>query len=254
MRDDSELEVKRFSELAKKSLDSGYFIFTDFLGLPEQASFAKAKRSFGKIKYTEFGGAPGTERVMIRFGDEDELMYSEPFPIKILKISPKSEKYAEELSHRDYLGSILGLGIERSVIGDIAIRGKEAFVFVKDEIAEYIIGSLEKIRRTDVRVLEVSESELPEGELFRTEPLRIQLMGERVDAAIAKVFRLSRDEAERLIASARVYVSGALATQGSMTPKAGDVISVRGHGRFIYLGASGLSKKGKLNVDVLLYV
>ena len=90
MKDEGELLFKRFTELLNKSKTASYFIFTPFLGLMERSVFEKARFAFGKASYTEFGGASGTERVIIRFGDPEELGYEEPFPIRILKISPKS--------------------------------------------------------------------------------------------------------------------------------------------------------------------
>ena len=147
---ESELTRKRLIELSKKSENAPYFIFTDFLGLMEQAIFHEIKRDIRSAKYTFFGGAVGTERIMIRFGDPDELGYEENFPIATLKVEPLSLKFAENLTHRDYLGSIHALGIEREILGDIIIRDKVVYIFVKEDMADYIISSLEKIRRTDV--------------------------------------------------------------------------------------------------------
>ena len=188
---DAELTRKRFIELGKKSENAPYFVFTDFLGLMEQAIFHEAKKEFRGAKYSFFGGADGTERIMIRFGDKEDFGYEEPFPIVTIKAEPLSVKFAENLTHRDYLGSILALGIERSTIGDIVIRGKTAYIFAKEDMADYIIDSLTKIRRTDVRLSRVEA--IPEGELYKTERKTLQAVGERVDAVIAKLFGISRD-------------------------------------------------------------
>ena len=95
--DDKELLRKRFIELAKKSYDGGYFTFTNFLGLAEQSLFSEISKDIRGIPYTVFGGAEGAERVIVRFGSPDDLGYEEDFPIKALKISPKSEKFADRL-------------------------------------------------------------------------------------------------------------------------------------------------------------
>ena len=253
MNNEEELLEKRFLELAAKSERGAYFTFTDFLGLAELSVFSGIKRDL-RCAYTLFGGHSETERVMVRFGNEEELGYSEPFPIKIIKIYPTARKFAEKLGHRDYLGTILGLGIERSVIGDILIFDTDAYVFVKSDMADYIASSLERVRHTTVRAEIISEDELPEGELFRTEGITVQLAGERLDALVAKVFSLSRDEALGLFRRRLVFVGGALCENNSATPRVGDVISVRGHGKMIYRGQIGVSKKGKLNVLVDKYV
>ena len=96
MTQDTELLKKRFLELANKSYNASIFTFTDFLGLNEQSAFTEIKKELRGIKYQAFGGAEGAERIMIRFGDEDELGYPLPFPISIIKAEPVSQKYADQ--------------------------------------------------------------------------------------------------------------------------------------------------------------
>ncbi len=250
---EEELLFKRFSELAQKSSEHGYYIFTDFLGLSEQSVFSAAKISFKKgTHYIAFGGADGCERVMIRFGDPEELGYDEPFPISVIKAEPKAAKFADKLSHRDFLGSLMNLGIERSCLGDIVIIDNIGYIFTKEDMANYICDSLTKIKHTDVRCSVVQA--LPEGELFKTETVKIQLSGERIDAAVAKVLGLSRDDSLSLFKKRLVFVSGKECENNSYTPKCGDIISVRGYGRFIYNGPIGLSKKGKINIEIKKYI
>ena len=251
MNTEEELLFKRFTELARKS-DNGYFLFSDFLGLSEQAIFNEAKKSFGRAKYTLFGGADGCERVIARFGDPDANGYEESFPIKTLLIEPKAPKFADKLTHRDFLGAILNLGIERKTVGDIIIRDNVGYVFVKEDISEYVVSSLETVRRTDVKV-KITDS-VPVSELFTLERKRVQLSGERLDAVISKLYSISRLDSQALFKKRLVFVSGRLCESASYTPKTGDVISVRGYGRFIYSGITGISKKGKLNVDIDVYV
>jgi RNA-binding protein YlmH len=252
MTQDTELLKKRFIELARKADNSGYFTFTDFLGLAEQSAFSEIKKELRGIKYEVFGGAEGAERVIVRFGSEDELGYSMPYPISIIKVEPASQKFAEKLTHRDFLGAILNLGIERDTLGDIVIIDNVGYIFALDDIANYIADSLIRIRRTDVNATIVAD--LPEGELYRTERKMIQISSERLDAVVAKVFSLSRDDAQSLFKKRLVYANGKEIDSSSYTPKENEKISVRGHGRFIYIGTQSLSKKGKLNVAIDLYI
>ncbi len=247
------LLLRRLTELAGRAGERGCFLFTEFLGLPEQAALHIAEKNFpGGAKYRLFGGADGCERQMARFGDPEELGYEEDFPITLLKISPKEEKFAEALTHRDYLGALMNLGIERDRLGDIVIRGKTAYLFCTEEIAPHLAESLSKVRRTDV-VCSVADS-LPEGELYRTKPVTVQLSGERIDAVVAKVFSLSREAAQALFKRGLVFSDGRAVSNDSAAPKPGAVISVRGYGRMIYRGIASLSRKGKLNVLVEVYV
>ena len=252
MTDDTRLLKKRLVELGKKSHGSGIFLFSDFLGLCELAALAEVKDELFGIKYELFGGCEGAERVMVRFGDSEEIGYEVPFPIVTLRIAPKSLKFAEPLTHRDFLGALMNLGIERDVLGDIVLFDSCAYLFVKEDMAPYVQSELTRVRRTDVTVSAVDE--IPEGELYRTEHRKIQLSGERLDAVIAKTYNLSREEASRLFPKGLVFASGRCIESPSYTPKVGEKISVRGYGRLIYRGYESTSRKGKLNVIVEVYV
>lgn len=246
-----ELLQKRFSELANRSYNSGIYQFTDFLGLAEQSVFEESKSLLKGIPYSKSGGADGAERVMIKFGDEESMGYDVQFPIVCIKAEPVSPKFAEKLTHRDFLGAILNLGIERATVGDIVVRESTAYVFVKDDIADYILSELTRAKHTELK-LSVAE-ELPEGELYKTERKRIQAQGERIDAVIAKVFSISRNDAAVLFSKKLVFINGRLCENDSQKPKESDVVSVRGYGRFIYRGYETTSKKGKLNIEVDVY-
>lgn len=250
--EERELIKKRFSELARKAYDAPYYIFTDFLGLSEQALFHEVKKDFPRVKYELFGGTEGAERIIVRFGDKEEIGYDAPYPIQTLKIEPLSQKFAEKLTHRDFLGSILSLGIERCKLGDIIIKNNVGYLFASEDISDYIRDSLTKVRRTDVRVT-IADA-LPEGELYKTERKRLQAVGERVDAVIAKLFSISRDDSLSLFKKGLVFADGREISSASYIPKPGEIISVRGYGRFIYRGYETLTKKGKLNIEVDLYI
>ena len=251
MSREEEILKKRFIELAQKSTDCGYFLFTDFLGLAEQSVFSEASTLFGTAAFKLFGGADGTERVMVRFGNEEELGYSSDFPISVIKAEPKSQKFAQALSHRDFLGAILNLGIERSCIGDIVILDNVGYIFAKDDIANYISEALIRVKNTDVRASVCKK--LPEGELYKTEAVKIQLSGIRIDAAVSKVFAISREASLSLFKKGLVFVNGKECTNNSYQPKTDDVISVRGFGRFIWCSEVGLSRKGKLIIEIKVY-
>ena len=251
MSEERELLRKRFLELGERSYSAGIFTFTDFLGLAEQSVFRECARALGGIRYTLFGGAVGCERVMIRFGSEEELGYSVDFPIVCIKAEPRSQKFADKLTHRDFLGALLNLGIERETLGDIAIIDNVGYIFAAEDIAPFILAELTRAKHTD---LTLSLTEPPTESLFKTERRTVQISSERLDAVIAKTFSLSRDEAQLLFSRGLVFADGREIESASYTPKAAERISVRGKGRFTYLGIEGLSRKGKLNVAIDLYI
>jgi len=175
-----------------------------------------------------------------------------PFPISVIKAEPASQKYADKLTHRDFLGAILNLGIEREMLGDIVIIDNVGYIFALDSIADYIAENLIRVKHTDIR-REIVYS-LPEGELFKTERRTVQVSGERLDAIVARVFSLSRDDAQSLFKKRLVFASGKQIESASYTPKADEVVSVRGHGRFIYRGFASNTRKGKMNIEIDVYV
>ena len=251
MREENELLRRRFSELARRSDAQATFTFTDFLGLAEQSVLKTMGRELRGVKIELFGGTDGCERLVARFGSEEELGYAEDYPIACIKAVPKNKKYAEALTHRDYLGAILNLGIERETLGDIAITEDATYIFALSGIADFIISNLARVRHTD---LILSLSEPPSEALFRTEERKVQVSSERLDAVIARVYSLSREDAQGLFVKRLVFADGREIQSSSYSPKEGEIISVRGHGRFAYIGQVGTTRKGRLNVAVMVYV
>lgn len=252
MNDEIELLKKRLKELYDKADRGGFYTFTDFLGLAEQSALTEISSVMYRGAVCAFGGAEGAERVMVRFGDPDEIGYEVPYPIACVAVEPLSQKFADKLTHRDFLGALLNLGIERCTLGDIIIRDNVGYVFAEEKIAEFITGELSRVKRTDVKASVVTS--LPDGELYKTEQKRIQIQSERLDAVIAKTYSLSREDAQALIKRSLVFVNGKETASSAYTPKVGDKISVRGHGRLIYQGFDSTSRKGKLNAIVEIYV
>ena len=243
---------KRLTELARRSFNQSVYCFTHFLDLAGRSDFQALLPSLPPAPYTLFGGAEGCERQMLRFGDEESCGYEEPFPIVCLRITPKSEKFSEALTHRDYLGALMGLGIERELLGDIIVRKNEAYLFCEEKIAPYIGENFIQARRTSVQCQRVKE--LPAGQLFETRRETVQLSSQRVDALISHACKMSRAQAQALFPAGKIYVSGRLCESPGLSPKPGDIISVRGFGRFRYLGVESLSKKGKENTVIEVFV
>ena len=104
----------RIRELADKSYNQNQYTFTGFLGLAEQDALWQVEREVKFAGITLYGGREEAERKILRFGSEAELGYEQPFPICCIRIRPLSAKFADKLSHRDYLGALMNLGIERS--------------------------------------------------------------------------------------------------------------------------------------------
>ncbi len=242
----------RITELAERAYREGRFFFTDFLDLSQLSAFHAMERELAYAGTKVFGGAEGCERCMVRFGSPELCGYEEEFPIRVLCIRPVQKKFSETLTHRDFLGSVIGLGIERTKLGDILVKENEAYFFVSDTISEYIIESLDKVKHTNVSV------ERWEGELTELAPKyseeSVVVSSNRLDSILARVFGLSRELAARYISEGKVYVGGREIRSVSKTLKDKDVVSVRGQGKFIFDGEDGTTRKNKLYIRIKRYI
>ena len=112
----------RIMELAERSYKQSCYTFTEFLTLPQIDLCLSMVNRLNYAGMTFFGGATDCDRKVLRFGKTEDLGYEEPFPIVCLKIEPLAEKFAKELTHRDYLGALMNLGIQRENLGDIFVQ------------------------------------------------------------------------------------------------------------------------------------
>lgn len=251
--DEELLFKKRLTELANKAYQNSQCLFTSFLSMAQQDIFWSVEKEISYVPYTLFGGTDDCERVMIRFGDDDLCGYTEPFPIQCVEISPMIEKFGEELIHRDYLGALMNLGIDRSTLGDIIIIGKTAYLFCTDKMTEYIIENLDKIRHTHVKCTVAEDDRIPSSTITRLERINCLVSSQRADSVVAKVYNLSRSQGVDLFREKKVFVNGRVNENNSGILKAGDKVSVRGFGKFCYIGPVYETKKGKLSVEVDVY-
>lgn len=255
MASENEKEVQklknRLCDLADKSYRQNIFTFTGFLGLGEQDVFWRMEPEIKHAGYMLYGGSEDAERKLIRFGNAEELGYEAAFPVVCIHIRPLNAKFADRLSHRDFLGALMNLGIERSTIGDIKVGDKEAYLFCLDSIADHICRNLDQIRHTHVSC-SVTENY---GEIPKEEPqiCSVQVSSLRVDAVIAKLYNKSRSDCLELFRTGRVFVDGRLCENNSRLLKAGETVNARGYGKFVLTGEARETRKGKLCVEAAVY-
>ncbi len=248
---DTEQLKNRLKDLANKSYGQSVYTFSGFLGLSEQDVYHQIEKDLSFAHPAVYGGYEGAERVIISFGEEESLGYEAPIPIVCLHITPMAPKFAEKLSHRDFLGALMNLGIERSTLGDILVNEKECYLFCLENISQYIINSLDKVRHNFVKCTIITNiKEVPKED---PRELTVQVASLRADALISKVYNLSRESSLELFRSSRVFINGRLTTDNSKLLKPGDVVNARGFGKFILSGDSSVTRKGKISQKVLVY-
>ena len=252
---DGEKEIrqlqKRLKELAERSSRQNIYTFTGFLGMVELDAFHRMEQELFYAHPVLFGGSEEAERMVVRFGDPEDMGYEEAFPITLLKIEPLLQKYADALGHRDFLGALMNLGIERSTLGDIFIKDNCGYLFCLDSIADFIQEELRRIRHTDVKCTRAEAAEI----LEKREKVRqsLTVSSERADVVIASLYHLSRAQSIDLFREQKVFINGRVCGNNSCFLKKEDVVSVRGKGKFFYDGVDRETKKGKLSAGVLLY-
>ena len=243
--------LRHLEDLYRRAERQNTYTYSGFLSPAEQAAFLAAPPR-GGIACAFEGGAPAAERRILIFGSENDFGYPPEPPIAVLAVRPVSEKFAESLTHRDDLGTVLALGIERELVGDIIAREKSAYILCLEQIADYIRTNLTEVRRTAVRV-SIETGPAPElAPVLKEEQLNVA--SERFDAVVAAFCGLARGKADALFAAEKVFVNSLPAKDGSKRLKEGDVFSVRGFGKGIYDGISKETKKGRYYVTVRRYV
>lgn len=251
MNKEEERLVRRFFDLAAQADAQRIYTHTRFLSPLEQSLFLSVKNEL-PVSSELNGGAPSAIRKLAVFGSEEELGYPFESPVRILHIRPRSEKFGEELSHRDYLGSLMALGIERDLTGDISVRGKEAWVFVLEGISGFLCESLVQVRHTSV-ICEEADADAPElSPRFQT--LSVNVASERLDLLIAAAAGLKREEAKKLLKEERVFINGRIASSAGQKLHAGNELVIRGYGKYIYDGISATSRKGRIQIGIRKYL
>lgn len=236
---------KRFTELADRAETRFYTTFSDFLNLEEENVLHALHLN---MNYRLYGGYDGAERCIAAFGfniDNDD------YPITMIKAEPLSLKFADKLSHRDFLGSLMGLGIKREVLGDIVIADNTGYIFCLNSIAEYIVQNLDKVKHTTVKCSVIDK--LPETAVKKPEEKQITAASERLDVIVSAVYHFSRSAVKELFNARKIYVNSKLCENFSHIPKENDIISVRGYGRFVYNGVLGNTKKNRMILSVGIY-
>lgn len=242
---------KRLIDLSSQAYQRDVVIFSDFLNLNELNILHTLSKDALSSKFKTYGGYELSERRMAAFLPE-VLYYEYTFPFKAVVIRPLNIKFAEKLTHRDYLGSLMNLGLGRSKFGDIIVKENSAIVFVCEEVADYVTDNLTRIRHTAVmcRSEEITD--------FSYSPEFTEIKGTvpsiRLDTVLSVAFPVSRTKITAYIEAGKVYVNGRLVTSNGYRLEEGDLISVRGMGRIAYQGIISETKKGRYYISVRKYI
>ncbi len=248
--DEEKLLIAKIDDLYKKCDKYATAAFSAFLDSAAQAVVSEKCLNCAGYNLKMFGGFEEAERKIFGVFNEWEEADESRFPISVLSIKCKG---AAKLAHRDYLGAVLSLGIDRCKVGDILVDDTGAVVFAADDIAEYIKNNISKIGRcgVEVGVCAVKEAQIPER---RFEVINTVAASERLDAVVAAALNMSRGSAAAAIESAKVQVNHRICESTSHKLRVGDLISVRGFGRVLLEDMGGVTRKGRLHITLKKFI
>jgi RNA-binding protein YlmH len=224
---------------------------SNFLDPREQQIAEAIAGSFPGLSFYFDGGHEEAERKIIVAYPQDRSDEPLQQPLGALRITPKDPD--EHPGHRDYLGSILGLGINREKLGDILVGKAGADIIVKQEIMEYIGLNLVKVGNTSVDVEEISVKELLQPERPYKE-MKSTVASLRLDAIAGIAFGLSRSKMAPFIKGENIRLNFKTVKDPATPVKEGDVISANRLGRAKVAEVGGQSKKGRIFVKVHRYI
>ena len=220
-----------------------------FLGFlsKEESVLADRLMQHRNTDYGFFGGYEDAERTLLGcFPEWDE---EKQFPIVSITFTYRK---TDKLSHRDFLGSLMGLGLTRESVGDILVGEGRAVAFLTEDICEFVISQTEKIGRTGVTVTKGHELPLPEKSEIRE--FDCTVASERLDCVVAAVCNLSRSLAAQKIAEGLVSVNSVVTEKTTKVLVSGDAVTVRGKGKFIIDSLDGKTRKNRIVLKYKKYV
>ncbi|MCL2571738.1 MAG: YlmH/Sll1252 family protein [Defluviitaleaceae bacterium] len=240
------LQFAKALDRFKAAQNRSHATFTDFMN-PQRSVVFLQQFTKMKIEAQLYGGYEDAERKMIGFTSYEPLL-DDNFPIIPLAISYNG-RFSRQLTHRDFLGSVLGLGLDRGKIGDIRIGDSGAVMYVAHEVADFITESLCEVGRTSVtasRSTEVSGIETPGTQK------RITVSSMRLDTVISTALHLSRGKAASLIEAEKVFVNWAIGKK-TMQLSTDDIITVRKVGRIKIEQVIGTTKKDRIALVITVF-
>ncbi len=240
-----------YFESLLQEVAAGQRIRCTFFTDPRQQEIARElMRYYPEVKCSFFSGYPEAERARICLTPSALPALTEDGQISCLLL--RGTFPADVLSHRDFLGALLGLGINREMIGDIIYRGtEEAYIFLAKELATFVRLNLKKTGHFAVETEELALQDVKTDLMpRRIKEIRGTVASMRLDAVSGLGFGLSRAKIAPLIRGEQVKINHQVVKQPSKTVQAGDLISLAGRGRIEVVEELGKSRKGRIHLLV----
>jgi RNA-binding protein YlmH len=246
---DKQILMRKLIDKIEISKNKHTIEYTDFLDPYERYLAKSILNRFDELKYIEYGGTSNSERRII-------IIY--PFYYDKSDIDPRLSYLRitgdiQDLSHKDFLGALLGLGINRSKVGDIQVHCTYTDIILKDELGDFLLINLNKVSNKKISVSEISQNDLEDPSVEFKEINKF-ITSLRLDAILSITYNISRQDSINMIKSGKVKVNWEEITKPSKELDLEDVISTKGYGRAILHSIDGMSKKGRLLITVRILI
>lgn len=222
-------------------------VFTDFLN-PDEQIILKNMCLSERLYFESCGGNGDFERAVCVISSD---VFKDEYPVEVIRV--KGNFKFEKLTHRDYLGSILSLGIKREKIGDINVFEDGAEVWVYEGMGSYIEANLDKIKHTGIKV-ETINILYARQSVQKFKEMKINVPSMRLDCIVAALAGISRNEAVNAIKKGNIKVDYIIIGEPSEKVNAEQLISIRGNGRYRINSLLSKTKSDRLNITVKKYI
>ncbi|MEC9487978.1 MAG: photosystem II S4 domain protein [Halanaerobium sp.] len=252
LADSEELELaKRIIDQAEQALRKHQPQETIFLNPHLRDVVWGVLDNMAEVKFRSFGGYHDAERQRLVIVPDYYLWETLESPVTCLEI--RGNFQFQQVSHRDFLGAILGLGIKREMMGDLLVQKDGCQVIVAAEIADAVLFKLKQVHEVPVEVFVIEEEELQAAEA-RTKEIRSTVPSLRLDAVASSGFSVSRSQMARLIKSQRVKLNWKVEENPAAQVEEGAMISVSGKGRARLAAIEGESRRGRIKILMEKYI
>lgn len=243
--DDERSEALNLYERYMISKNKNISMFGKSFYTPNIWTWFDKNLSSSNFKIESNGLFENAERRMISFNN----IYNNPFPMKLIKINNTSK--FSNLTHRDFLGGILSLGIERNKIGDLLVDNNTCYVPVHEEIENFILYNIDKISKVVCNVEVIDNFEIIPKITFKEEIILVSSL--RIDGVVSKIINVSRSKAQAMIEQGQVLINYVKIKDKSYELKGEERVTIRGFGKFIIGNSIGNSKSGRMKIIINKY-
>ncbi len=225
----------------KEDVDEYNHILLPFYNLEQQSLLSSCFKKNDRERVSFYGGYSNSEykRAIISQKDVD----IRDFEISTIKIISKEDK----LTHRSILGSILGLGLKREVIGDIITKDNDYYFFVSSHLKDYVLDNLNKVGRTFI-YLEEYKGEIDYQIEYKENTIFVSSM--RLDNIVSSSLNISRNKVKDMIIDGLIKINHKVITSPDKVVKIDDLLSIKGYGRILISDNIGKTKSGNLIIKI----